>query len=286
MEIIAESFAELYTQGRALLLEKGETIAPRGFETREVTGVTFSLTNPRNRLGYHKARRFSLPFAIGETIMLFADTNEIAPLARINKRMHQFSDDGKTTHGNYGFRIAKHIERIVEKLQNDPTTRQAILPIYAEKDISVVSKDIPCTLALHFFVRNKRLHLIVTMRSNDFFWGFPYDLFMFTSLQEVVANTLQIEVGTYRHQVSSLHVYTERHENLLSEIETMEPVEIQLPYDVMDMQFLTGTLRMMEAAIPNFDSSDPFKMVLRDWELRHRKIGTSEVPFWAEKFIR
>jgi thymidylate synthase len=286
MEIIADSFAELYKQGRAVLLEKGETIAPRGFETKEVTAIAFVLTNPRNRLGYHKVRRFSLPFAIGETIMLFADTNEIAPLARINKRMHQFSDDGKTTHGNYGYRIAKYIERIVEKLQHDPTTRQAILPIYGEKDITTVSKDIPCTLALHFLVRNNKLDLIVTMRSNDFFWGFPYDLFMFTSLQEVIANTLQIEVGTYRHQVSSLHVYTERHENLLNEIETMEPVEIQLPYDVMDMQFLTGTMRMMEAAIPNFDTSDPFKMILRDWELRHRKIGTSEVPFWAERFIR
>jgi thymidylate synthase len=286
MEIIADSFAELYKQGRAILLEKGETIAPRGFKTKEVTGIAFVLTNPRNRLGYHKIRRFSLPFAIGETIMLFADTNEIAPLARINKRMHQFSDDGKTTHGNYGYRIAKYIERIVEKLQHDPTTRQAILPIYCEKDMFIVSKDIPCTLALHFLVRNNKLDLIVTMRSNDFFWGFPYDLFMFTSLQEVIANTLQVEVGTYRHQVSSLHVYTERHENLLNEIEIMEPVEIQLPYDVMDMQFLTGTMRMMEAAIPNFDTSDPFKMILRDWELRHRKIGTDEIPFWAERFIR
>lgn len=286
MEIIADSFAELYAQGRDILLTHGEKIAPRGIETSEVIGVAFVLTNPRNRLGYHPARRFSLPFAIGETIMLFADTNEIAPLARINRRMHQFSDDGKTTHGNYGFRIAKHIERIVEKLQADPTTRQAILPIYAEKDITAVSKDIPCTLAIHFLVRNKKLDVIVTMRSNDFFWGFPYDLFMFTSLQEVVANQLQIEVGTYRHQVSSLHVYTERHGNLLEEIETMEEIAIQLPYDVMDMQFLTGTMKMMEAAIPNFDPSDPFKMVLRDWEMRHRKLGTSEVPLWAERFIR
>ena len=69
------------------------------------------------------------------------------------------------------------------------------------------SKDIPCTCVLQFLVRDDRLHLVVMMRSNDAFIGLPHDLFAFTMLQEVVARSLDVELGTYRHMVGSLHIY-------------------------------------------------------------------------------
>jgi thymidylate synthase len=45
------------------------------------------------------------------------------------------------------------------------------------------------------------------MRSNDAFWGLPYDVFLFTMLQELFAAELNVELGRYHHSVGSLHLY-------------------------------------------------------------------------------
>jgi thymidylate synthase len=49
--------------------------------------------------------------------------------------------------------------------------------------------------------------MVVTMRSNDAYFGMPHDVFCFTMLQEIIARTLGREVGIYRHFASSLHLY-------------------------------------------------------------------------------
>jgi hypothetical protein len=52
--------------------------------------------------------------------------------------------------------------------------------------------------------------MIVFMRSNDIMFGYPYDVFNFSSLQSIMANKLNIEVGTYTHVVDSFHLYKEQ----------------------------------------------------------------------------
>jgi thymidylate synthase len=49
--------------------------------------------------------------------------------------------------------------------------------------------------------------MIAAMRSNDVYRGFPHDVFAFTFIQEVMARTLNLEVGNYSHFVGSLHLY-------------------------------------------------------------------------------
>lgn len=46
------------------------------------------------------------------------------------------------------------------------------------------------------------------MRSNDAYLGLPHDIFAFTMLQEIVARSLKVEVGWYKHAVGSLHLYS------------------------------------------------------------------------------
>ncbi len=45
------------------------------------------------------------------------------------------------------------------------------------------------------------------MRSNDVFLGFPHDIFSFTMIHEILARTLCVELGPYKHVVGSLHLY-------------------------------------------------------------------------------
>src|SRR4029453_8927030 len=67
-----------------------------------------------------------------------------------------------------------------------------------------------CTSTLQFVIRDHRLNLMTTMRSNDAYFGLPHDIFCFTMLQDLIARSLDIELGTYVHSVGSLHVYEEK----------------------------------------------------------------------------
>jgi thymidylate synthase len=56
-------------------------------------------------------------------------------------------------------------------------------------------------------VRDGKLDWAQVMRSNDIYKGLPYNLVQFTTLQEVMAGWIGIEVGGYYHLSDSLHVY-------------------------------------------------------------------------------
>ncbi len=49
-----------------------------------------------------------------------------------------------------------------------------------------------------FFLRDGRLHMHTTMRSQDVWLGFCYDIFTATMLQELLAGWLGAELGSYR----------------------------------------------------------------------------------------
>jgi thymidylate synthase len=80
----------------------------------------------------------------------------------------------------------------------------------------------PCTLSLVFQIRDNKLQLSVTMRSNDIIWGFCNDSYVFTLLQEYVANDLGIEMGEYVHHSISMHIYERHFDMLHSDFELTE----------------------------------------------------------------
>jgi thymidylate synthase len=88
-----------------------------------------------------------------------------------------------------------------------PTSRRAVIQIFNAEDNAKRHKEVPCTTALQFLLREGKLHLIANMRSNDAYIGLPHDVFCFTMLQEMVARILGVELGSYRHSVGSMHLY-------------------------------------------------------------------------------
>lgn len=45
------------------------------------------------------------------------------------------------------------------------------------------------------------------MRSNDVLFGMPCDFVQFTSMQEILAGWLDLDIGSYSHYSYSLHLY-------------------------------------------------------------------------------
>ena len=109
-------------------------------------------------------------------------------------------------------------ERLVRLLQIRTAFRRAVLQLFMpEPGLDPDTKDAPCTCSVQFLIRNDRLHAIVYMRSNDSIWGLPYDVFLFSTLQELLTVELGAELGSYHHLVGSLHLYR-RHFELAKRI--------------------------------------------------------------------
>ena len=208
-----KTFADAYRNLLTDLVSTGEEAGEiRGRGSKEILNYSFCLENPASNLVYIDGRKFSIMHAIIESLGLFIDDDSVKFASLFNKRMAEFSDDGKTLHGCYGKRISPHIEDVITKLQKDENSRSAVISIYsADKDF-VKTKDIPCTETIQFLIRNGKLNMVVNMRSNDCIWGTPYDVFMFTNLQMVLANTLDVGLGRYYHNVGSMHLYDDMYE--------------------------------------------------------------------------
>lgn len=131
---------------------------------------------------------------------------------RSTAALTHFSDDGRRQ-GAYGPRMRRwhgrvdQLDQVRQLLARDPDSRQGVIQLFDPDRDTRGHRDVPCTLGYRFFVRNGRLQMHTTMRSQDVWLGFPYDVFAATLLQELLAGWLGIEVGEYHHFVDSLHLY-------------------------------------------------------------------------------
>lgn len=221
--LTGKTFAEVYQKLVGEIFENGEVVKPRGMETRELLQETFCIEDPASNLAYIPNRMFSIVHAVWESYLLFVKNNEVKVASMFNKEVRRFSDDGKTLYGSYGYRIAESIPAVINKLKMDKDTRQALLTIHRVEDTSARTLDTPCTITLQFTIRNNKLNMHVYMRSNDIFWGTPYDVYNFTNLQQVIANTLGISVGKYYHTATSLHMYARDYDKVELVMEQCEP---------------------------------------------------------------
>lgn len=249
--IVNNNFSEVYLElistvnfygSQSKLYENGSINRKR--QTFYLENQLFQLTDIENNLVYIPNRQFSLVHAVTEFVMLFSDKDELRYYNRYNKNINKFSDNGSTLRGNYSKRIFSYdgFQKVVDTLKKDMGSRQAVLTIFdSSKDLLVDSKDIPCTLSLTFSVTDNFLNMSVHMRSNDLVWGLPYDVFVFTNLQKVIANSLDLNFGKYTHYVDNLHYYEDKVKEVTNIIDTKDK-HVDLNYfvyeDLNEMQRL------------------------------------------------
>lgn len=176
----------------------------------EIINATTVIEDPTRNFINSPIRKLPVRYAIGELMWYLSGSNRTADISKFSPIWKELSDDGETCNSAYGHRIHHHFgfdqwEHVKQLLTQDPNSRQAVIHI---KDASNnPTKDLPCTIALQFVIREGKLHMTTHMRSNDIWKGFPYDVFCFTSMQIKMAFELGVEIGTYTHTATSLHLY-------------------------------------------------------------------------------
>jgi thymidylate synthase len=189
---------------------QGWEVAPRGKPTLEVPHAVVKIdmscpvVTARPGLNYK--------FMAAEALWILQGRNDLDPLIEHVPRMKEFSDDGRSLTGAYGPPISEQLLYVVKKLREDRDTRQAVLTIW--KPNPMPSKDIPCTIAMAFQIRDDFFNSHVFMRSSDVWLGLPYDLFSFTMVAEWVRLHHDLDgaptrPGSLYVTAASSHLYVE-----------------------------------------------------------------------------
>lgn len=213
----------LHESLKVLLYDSPTFTATRGSFT-EQTGVSLELLNPRARLSASdtKGKAFS---ALGELLWYLSGSGN---LDFISFYVEAYKDEqlvGDTVYGAYGPRLYSssgqynQFENILDILQQNPTSRKAVIQLFEARDVAELipgeRRSAPCTCLLQFLLRNNRLDMITYMRSNDAFLGLAHDIYAFTMIQEYYATALNVDLGTYKHFVGSLHLYSNHKERAM-----------------------------------------------------------------------
>lgn len=223
------------------LLKSKERIKPTRGEARELTGVLLQVDDPRARLSLTEIKG-TLFSCLGELLWYLSGTNDLEFISYYVPSYRKESSDGKTVYGGYGPRLfniedkktegknINQINNVLALLREKPDSRRAVIQLFDAADIAREQKEIPCTCTLQFIIRNQQLHMFTNMRSNDAFLGLPHDVFAFTMFQEIIARTLCVELGTYKHAVGSLHLYDEHRKKAKKYLEEgWQPTTISMP---------------------------------------------------------
>ena len=229
MANIYDNFTECYLDLVDQVYNDPDFISsPRAQKVREKLAVRFQIKDPRNRIPYVPARKFSIQYMIAEFLWYLSAEDSTAWISNYSSFWKKISDDGETANSAYGARIFKPHPRVagekliqwdyvLDELRNDRDSRRAVIHIKSPWDSAYAKLDVPCTLALQFFIRDDKLYLIVNMRSSDVILGIAYDVPAFTFMQEMLALQLGVGLGTYTHISNSLHIY-ERHFDMAEEM--------------------------------------------------------------------
>lgn len=270
--VTAETGTEAYLELIGRLFRYGEVTHPRGMKTLEFVNATVVVKRGETAHVLGTTRRPAPKILATETVHLLGGLSSLRQLdLASNGNFSQFADRGRLR-GAYGPRVWPQLTHVVRLLKRDPDTRQAYVTVWNGHETAADSKDTPCTLGFHFLIRGDALHLITTMRSNDMWLGLPYDWFMFSRLQQAMADALGLPVGSYVHRVGSLHVY-ERDAARLDAIGTQ--VDAKYPFTA--------------PAFRGYDSLSTVRTVASEIALRRddhwQELKPDSGEAWFERFV-
>jgi hypothetical protein len=195
----------------------GETVDTRLGFTKEVRDV--ALRWPCGVLVHRGGINYRLGWA--EVLQVLAGVFDPELLRRVApKADHSLFTEQMA----YGPRVAPRMPQIIEALRVDPKSRQAVL--YIADPQATGTPSLACTLSIQFLVRSGQLHATVYMRSWDLIKGLPYDLMMFSAIQQATARCLNLPEGELTVHAGSAHVYDSDE----SRVPTLKQAWWSLPY--------------------------------------------------------
>lgn len=233
VDIKANNMDDIYRHICSQIMTQGREV--RG--TRELNNFSFELTDLSNNI--INIRNISKAYLCAELTWYMLARNDVDFINPFAGMWGRISDDGVTSYSAYGDIVFKRhgfnqVDKIIELLATDRDSRRAVINFNVPNPNVIETKDEICTIALQFYIRDEKLHATGVMRSNDIWYGLPYDVAFFTELQKYIAHRLGIDTGSYTHHVISLHCYERNYDDMITVVNTIAKEKISIDIEQLD----------------------------------------------------
>lgn len=242
------TFAECYKETLKRLIESPEySCAPRGMTINEITDFSFTVENPQSCLYENSRRGSQKKYIAAEFLWYFSGRRDLHFISKFASFWKQIADENGNLNSAYGYLLFNRKNEhgktqwqwAYDSLVADKDTRQAIMHFNTPDHQYDGNKDFVCTLTGNFQIRENRLNLSITMRSNDAILGTATDVAFFCVMQMQMYKLLKekypdLELGTYTHYAHSMHIY-ERHFDLVKEMLEEDFVPVEIPWMVENL---------------------------------------------------
>ena len=198
------------------LFSMGLDVSSRGTNQKELLFQNLTILDPTDVGISNPARKFNANYAFTEWLWYLSGDPSVKNIGKFAKIWLDIQDENGNVESNYGtYLMGTQWLWVLKELKKDKDSRRCTMVVHQPMHKHKNQADLPCTQYIQFFIRNNKLHMGVSMRSNDVIYGYCNDVFTFTLFQQLMLNDLRaiypdLELGNYHHFAGSMHIY-ERH---------------------------------------------------------------------------
>lgn len=203
----------------------GKILAPRGEKIKEIENAQFELDMSDSPCTSFRSRKFSLDYAKAEFVWYLRGDRFDTYIEQYASSWPKLKQSDGSYFSNYGYYLfgQGQVEWAIDQLVKDIDTRRASCVLLDRTHLFDSNNDVVCTYGMNFRIRENKLNMSVSMRSNDLIWGTTNDVFAFSMIYNIVYAYLRftkypaLQRGVYTHKVDSLHIY-EKHWDMVKNI--------------------------------------------------------------------
>jgi thymidylate synthase len=116
---------------------------------------------------------------------------------------------------DYSERLYGQLSFIEQQLTVHPESRQMIAMVWNKEDLMRTENfRVPCSIFYHFLTEADKLCLCYVMRSTDIKIHFPFDITIACCMLKLVADKLNLDIGSFVFFTDNLHEYTKNLEGV------------------------------------------------------------------------
>jgi thymidylate synthase len=109
------------------------------------------------------------------------------------------------------------VDYLIYQLMYYPTSRRHVTSLWSIEHLDEMALN-PCVWNTQWLVKEKQLHLVVGVRSNDMALGNPFNVFQYYVLQRMIAQVTGYTMGTLTFNINDAHIYERHVEGLMEQI--------------------------------------------------------------------
>lgn len=211
------AFIETYEQ-----VMMGDYIYPSGSICKESPDHRLVLNMAHSPFTNFRARKLNVAYAKEEFLWYLRADKFDSSIEKHATTWAKIKQPDGSYFSNYGqYLFPNQFRFVIDELTRDSWSRRASMVLLKPEHLFAGNKDVVCTYAINFSIRNMALHMRVHMRSNDVIFGMTNDVFCFSMIYRMVyailAEGTPLQPGYYTHLVDSMHVY-QRHFAMIEEL--------------------------------------------------------------------